>query len=228
MATVSKTIFGNISGGVADVVFRRVHGRVFVVSRPATYTLPTDATSIKCRNNFSCTCKLASVINSIELLHCFWEPVVRKHVTVFHTIVKSVYITVNAGSFTSHTMLAPGADWNFVCTSFSCTASQIEVFAESPVLSPDSFAIGETSLMLIAVPVFTSPVIQTPDPLILDALVSEPQALTAGSPLRFLLPPTSLFMQQYHQYRIHKVLMVLVALDEAGKPIRLSDTITRE
>jgi hypothetical protein len=228
MAVLSKTILGNISGSIAGLTFHRAYGKVFIVNKPASYTTPVDPDSVCRRNVFGFTCKLASVINSMSILHGFWQTAVPKHSTVFHTIVKSIYKTVEAGTVTSQTILAPRADWNFSCKSFSCTASQIELKTDCPRISINTGGTGETSVLLIAVPVFTSPHEQSFDAFRFDALVSEPQAITADRPLNFVLPLSALLSQRYEQYRVRKVLLILVTLDDAGKPLRHSNTILKE
>lgn len=147
---------------------------------------------------------------------------------MFHTIVKSIFKTVKVGTVTSQTMLAPGADWNFNCMSFYCTDSQIELKTDCPSRSKNTRGLGETSLQLIAVVVFTSPHEQSIDAFLFDALVSEPQAITADQPLRFILPLSPLLSQRYEQYRVRKMLLILVTLDDAGKPLRHSNTILKE
>ena len=228
MAVLSRTILGNISGSIADLTFRRANGKVFIVSKPASYTTPVDPVSVCRRYVFGFTCKLASAINSMSILHGFWQKAVPKHSTVFHTIVKSIFNTVEAGTVTSQTILAPGADWNFNCMSFSCTASQIELKTDCPRISKNTSGAGETSVLLIAVPVFTSPHNQSFDAFLFDALVSDTQAITAGQTLHFILPFSSLLSQRFEQYRIHKVLLILVTLDDAGKPLCHSNTIMKE
>jgi len=228
MATLSKNILGNISGSIADLTFRRAHGKTFIVNKPSSYSTPVDPDSVRRRNDFGFTCKLASAINSLNILHGFWQKAVPKHSTVFHTIVKSIFKTVDAGTVTSQSMLAPGADWNFNCMSFSCTASQIELKTDCPRISKNTRSKGETTLMLIAVPVFTSPHEQSLDACLFDALVSEPQAITAGQTLNFILPFSSLLSQRYEQYRIRKVLLMLVTVDDDGNPLRHSNTILKE
>jgi hypothetical protein len=49
MATLTNSIFGKISGSLGDVIFRHIRGKVFIVNRPAAYTVPQDAASIKTR-----------------------------------------------------------------------------------------------------------------------------------------------------------------------------------
>jgi hypothetical protein len=228
MAILSRAILGNISGSIAGLTFRRAYGKVLIVNKRSSYTTPVDPDSVCRRNVFGFTCKLASVINSQNILHGFWQAAVPKHLTVFHTIVKSIFKTMEAGTVTSQTKLAPGAGWNFSCMSFSCTASQIELTTDCPRTSIKTGVTGESSLLLIAVPVFTSPLEQSSDAFLFDALVSEPQAITADQPLNFVVPLSELLSQWYEQYRIRKTLLIVVTLDDAGKPLRHSNTILKE
>jgi len=52
MATLSKNILGNISGSIADLTFRRAHGKTFIVNKPSSYSTPVDPDSVRRRNDF--------------------------------------------------------------------------------------------------------------------------------------------------------------------------------
>ena len=171
MATISGTILGNIRGSIGGLTFRCAHGKIFIVNKRASYSTPVDPDSVCRRYVFGFSCKLASAINSMNILHDFWQSAVPKHSTVFHTVVKSIFKTVEAGTVTSQTMLAPGADWDLNCLSFSCTDSQIELETECPGIPINTRGTGENSLQLVAVPVFTSPHTQSSEAFLFDALV---------------------------------------------------------
>jgi hypothetical protein len=213
MALLSNNILGHVSGSIAGLTFRRMNGKIFVASKRASYTTPTDTDSIQRRQNFGMACKLASRINSIDLLHRIWKSAAANHSTVFHTIVQSIYKTMESGMVTSHTMLAPGAEWNLCCLSSSWSDSQIDILVEVPAVPSKTDEPVAAAFTLIAVPIFTSPLEQTTDALLLDALVSEPLVITGSQPVNFILPLSPLLSQRYGHYRIHKGLFVLVALD---------------
>jgi hypothetical protein len=225
MAILTKTVLGKISGSISNITFRQMHGKIFIINKPASYSLPIDDASVQRRNAFGFACKLASVIKSISQVQLFWENAAPKNSSAFHTIVKSNIKNVTADSVTENTIITPtiGFDARVVSQSFTSKSVQITVAPIGITSGIDPTL--ETQLQLVAVLSLTHPTGQTAKPFQLTSLVSAVQPLVLDASLQFSLSLNNIQSEQFVQYNIHQALLALVTLKGNNTPVQYSATV---
>jgi hypothetical protein len=225
MAILTRAILGNISGSIADLSFRRVHGKTFIVAKPASYTTPVDPDSVCRRIVFSFACKLASVINALTQLKPFWQNAAARNSTAFHTIMKSNFRNVTADSVTENTILTPitGFNLRLISQSFTSTTVQITIAPIGTAIDIDPAL--ETQLRLVAVLSLCNPIDPKAEPFLLASLVSEVQPLALDTALNFSLSFDNTQTQRFTQYNIHQALLALVTIKDDSTPVQYSATV---
>jgi hypothetical protein len=225
MATLSKTILGKISGSIGNITFRQTHGKIFIISKPASYTIPNDAASVQRRNTFGFACKLASVINTISPMQPFWQNAAPKNSTAFHTIMKSNFKKITADSVTENTILTPTIGFNLRLVSQSFTSTALQITAAPIGTTTGIDPALETHLQLVAVMSLSNPTGPTVKPFQLSSLVSAVQPLVLDAALNFSLSLNDIQSQQFVQYNIHQALIALVTLKDNNIPVQCSATV---
>ena len=72
MAELNKHLFGKLKGKFGNAVFRQRNGKNYISQRPSSYTPPNDENFFNRTNKFRIASKIASIINSNEILKAIW------------------------------------------------------------------------------------------------------------------------------------------------------------
>lgn len=94
MATIKNFLLQGISGRVGDIVYRTRNGKTYASSRPH-YTKSDDPATLRRREKFALTVKLAKCINSIPELKYFWNKVKNSKMSTHNMITKCNYDCVS-------------------------------------------------------------------------------------------------------------------------------------
>lgn len=73
MATLNRNILGDFSGKIGDIVFRQVHNKILLCSKPARYNTSNSENAIYTRNRFINLSVFASFLNKIEVVKNCWK-----------------------------------------------------------------------------------------------------------------------------------------------------------
>jgi hypothetical protein len=225
MAKITKTMLGKISGSIGNLTVRQTHGKAFIINKPASYTIPNDAVSIRCRNAFGFACKLASVINAISQVQPFWQNAAPKNSTAFHTIMKINYRNVTVDSVTENTTLTPSIGFNLCLDSQLFTPATLQITTKPIGTTIGIDTVLETQLQLIAVISMSNPAGPAVKPNHLSSLVSAIQPLVLDVPLKFSLSLDNIQSQQFVHYNTHQALLALVTLKDNNTPVQYSATV---
>ncbi len=115
MAEIKRTILGDVSGKIGDIVFRKMNGKKFVSVRPKKYK-PTKSTKLKnARSNFATVVNFAKVTNSVPELKTVWEQFKSKASNSYHKIITANSGLVKTGVLTAFNKITPdGLELNLI------------------------------------------------------------------------------------------------------------------
>jgi hypothetical protein len=224
MATLSKAVLGRVSGSLGDITFRQRHGRNFLATRPASYSLPTDTDSILRRGRFIYSCKLSAGIISLPRLKTLWKCQAVDGKSEYNAVMSANYRFVTQDSITPQTLLSPGIG-------FRVTASLSEVDTEGihVVLDPISSTAGidtdvEKSLQLVSIISLSGALDDTVGEFAIIPLASQEQPVGLDGTLTFSLAFSSQESQLFQKYRMNKAMFALITIDADGTPVHYSST----
>ncbi len=91
MALFLDSVFGEISGSVGSLTFRRLHGKVFVCKRPDSFIPGRDPESVARRGRFGIAGKLARAIYSVRELAEVWRKAAPEGMQAYNYITKIMF-----------------------------------------------------------------------------------------------------------------------------------------
>ncbi len=131
MARINKSVVGNLSGSLGDVVFHQRYGKAFVRRRPESFLPGTDKQSVERRNRFAFSVKLAKAIYSVPELRTLWQKAAPKSKSPFNFVVGSNTKLVNADFVTNLASITPASGFNVACKNVTTSSTSIVVEIES-------------------------------------------------------------------------------------------------
>jgi hypothetical protein len=108
MAGISKSVIGQISGQLDNLVFRTLNGKRFVSVRPKKYKVSSSASAVVGRENFASAVHLAKSIISEPGLKEIWSLSAIDGSTPYHRAIKLNMKPAGGGSLTIRNKITPG------------------------------------------------------------------------------------------------------------------------
>ena len=107
MAEIKKSVLGDITGKIDNLVFRRMNGKKFVSVRPDKYK-PTKSIKLKkARSKFGTVVKFAVTTNSVPELKEAWKLSREKGSNSYHKIIKANSRLFNTETLTPYNKITP-------------------------------------------------------------------------------------------------------------------------
>ncbi|MFZ1081872.1 MAG: hypothetical protein WAO19_08100 [Candidatus Kryptoniota bacterium] len=238
MARISKSVVGNLSGTLGDIVFHQRNGKVFVRRRPPSFVPGNDPESVDRRLRFGFSVRLAKAICSIPELKAIWRKATPHGKSTFNFIVGTNTKLVNAGSVTDFTTIVPPWKKPSIAPGFilNCTAVSISFEAVTVELAPLRKSAGinikkEPNAKLVYVLCLRNPVNKSyPDVCFISgasdskpiALVEDPAS--GNSLLTFSIAISGQDASSVRNYANWNLLLALLTLDTANNPVKYSNT----
>ncbi len=236
MARISKSVVGNLSGSLGDIVFHQRNGKVFARRRPPSFVPGNDPESVDRRLRFGFSVRLAKAIYSIPEVKTIWQKATPKGKSTFNFIVGTNTKLVNAGSVTDCTAIVPPWKKPSTVAGFilNCTAVSVSSEAVTVELAPLGKSAGinikkEPNAKLAYVLCLTNPT--QPSPIRGGTRVgfvsgsSRPAQLVLDSVLTFNIVLTGQDAASIGRYADRKLLLVLLTFDASGNPVNYSSTL---
>jgi hypothetical protein len=107
MAELNKHLFGKLKGKFGNAVFRQRNGKNYISQRPSSYTPPNDENFFNRTNKFRIASKIASVINSNEILKAIWINNIPKNSNLYNYLISKNYPAIDNNSINGLIQIAP-------------------------------------------------------------------------------------------------------------------------
>jgi hypothetical protein len=107
MAVVSKSVIGDISGRISNLVIKNRNGKRVAYAWPKKYKASKSPLAKEGRNNFAVTVKFAKAVNSSSALKKIWTSSKAEGTNSFQKIIKNNAKQVNNGSLTTLNRITP-------------------------------------------------------------------------------------------------------------------------
>ena len=225
MGLLKRQVFGEASGKVGHVVFKKRGDITYISGEFRGYTLPQDERSVRIRNRFSGVSKLAVAINSVSLLKQIWAIEFPKCYTTCHQIFRQNFPRFTSGLLSGTPCLTPNS--GFSLNNPKVEFSNNELIIHSGPLSPDSGINTSLEKYIIPASVF---LINTPNnpksPITLKNRIGDKILLDPNNPLRLMINLNAGTPVVPDLTRLLKSWTVLITLDEKNNPVDYSELIT--
>jgi hypothetical protein len=106
MARLSKSVLGEISGKMGNLVIRKMNGQEFVSQRPAKYKKTKK--KIPGRQKMQSAVQFSRTVNSSEKLKIIWGKSKIKATNSYHKLIKHSLENADTGSLTIKNKITPG------------------------------------------------------------------------------------------------------------------------
>jgi hypothetical protein len=130
MAELKSSVIGELSGTVANIIFRNRNGKTVAYSRSGNHKSSRSLKAKKAQSNFAVTVKLAKSVNSVPALKEIWTASKLPGVNSFQKLIKNNSRRVSQGSLTVSNIITPpgqflklnsaSVDNNILYLSFEC------------------------------------------------------------------------------------------------------------
>jgi hypothetical protein len=224
MGRINKTILGRLSGAVGDVLFRQMHGKNYVGTKPDSFIPGSDKNSVDRRKKFGLTVKFSGSVNHITQLKNFWARVAPKSGSPFNFIVKTNYAHILPDDVTGTAALVPNVGFSISATSVSITKNQVQVTLNPIGNNSGIDTIVEKHIQLACVLYFKNPSDDSFSLYYFLPLISAKQALSLVNPLSFSIVLSDQQTQEFDRYQVHSGFFALVTLDDNDNLYHYSNT----
>jgi hypothetical protein len=227
MAQLTKSVLGRVSGKLGDITFRQRNGKNIIGLSPGSYTPPDDQASIDRRVRFTFSSKLAKAILAVPELSVLWKPFTPQGMSEFNFIIQKNILLINPGAVSDITMIAPTTGFGINCTSSTISAEAIAAELAAIGAAAGIVPADEPNVKLAFVLSLTKPVNLTfPEFSFISGTTAAAQTVL-DTPLSFTLPLVGEDSMLVESYEEKKILLALITLDAAGKPVRYSGTVVK-
>ncbi len=228
MTKVIDQYLGVLRGAMGPQVFKNKSGKSYAAKLPHLPLVPPSADTLKRRNRFKLTLKMAKRMHDIPQLKFFWKNYVIEDesgkLSASNKMVKSIYPRMTYSGPLDTIRIVPDKGFEVATTSITLTNSLFTV-----VLQP----IGVTSILnpavdvnvcLVCVAHLSGP--ENPDDRanVFFSLVSESSTLSLTNPMTIEMEVDDYNKQIYDDYTNHKVFFALVTTDANDVPANFSNT----
>jgi hypothetical protein len=223
MADLRKSVLGEVSGALGDLVFRQTKDANVIATRPASFMPGTDQASIDRRAKFRFSTKLASAANKIPELYEIWY-MHDSDESPFRNLFKANYPYVNPSGVPGSFKMTP--EEGFGTNTTLLTVSPIEIHAELDPL-PGNMGLDtnvEVGLKLVSLLCLTIPADPAAPAYTFIRSVSEEMPLQEGAAILFTVPLMNQETELYNLYADCDAYFVLVTVDADGNVIHYSNT----
>jgi hypothetical protein len=110
MAELNKHLFGKLKGKFGNAVFRQRNGKNYISQRPSSYTPPNDENFFNRTNKFRIASKIASIINSNEILKAIWINNIPKSSNLYNYLISKNYQAIENNSINGLLQISPDSN----------------------------------------------------------------------------------------------------------------------
>jgi hypothetical protein len=119
MAVLTKSIIGNLSGKLGNIVIKKRNGKAIAYVHVPEYRASKSAAAVEGRNNFAVTVKLAKSVNSVLVLKEIWNVSKEEGSNAYQKLIKSNVKLARQGSLTTLNKITPvGLKLKLISASF--------------------------------------------------------------------------------------------------------------
>ena len=224
MAQLFDQVLGLPSGLIGTLVFRRRKGANFISRQPAHRSSLPGAAEIAFRSKFALAGKVASKINSIEVVKDLW-PKSAGRASKFNDIFHANYETINTAQNLGSVKVVPGTGFPTANPVLTAGVSGIQLATDALGVNIEIDTSIEKFIVAAGVVVLQTPSVEGIKPLEILAFKTVQHNLDLINPVDCAVEFTGEPLSDYQNYTDRKAFACLITLDDAGKPIRYSSTI---
>ena len=228
MARLVGGPFGGISGKIGEVVYRNRNGNTIVCARPRERMSPLTEHEIALQAKFALAGRVSGAINSIEILKQIWKPTYKNGLSSYNVIFKNNYKIVNIKNISGPVHIAPMFGFNI--KEPIITPGEADIVIECKPMDIDSGfdTKVEKFVMAAGVIILEKPLterIPSYDVLAFKTLKQTFKPMEAMRTSTDISGGPQITLQSYG---LKKAYAVLVTTDEAGNPVKYSDTFSSQ
>jgi hypothetical protein len=223
MAQLFDQVLGLPSGLIGTLVFKRRKGANFISTQPAKRSSLPGAAEIAFRSKFALTGKVASKINSIQVVKDLW-PRSAGRASKFNDIFHANYETINTAQNLGSVKVVPGAGFPTVNPVLTAGVSGIQLATDALGVNLGIDTSVEKYIVAAGIIVLQTPSVEGINPLEIIAFKTSQHNLDLINPVDCAVEFTAETLATYQNYTDRKAFACLITLDDSNKPIRYSGT----
>ena len=225
MAQLKKHILGEVTGGLGDVVFKKIKGENYIASRPTDYTMDMKSEAVQRRARFRIAMKLAQSMNKSLRFKAIWKSKAPEGLSAFNFMMQRNYPYVQAETIANGIKLTPDVGFGVGVTAVNLTSTGLTVDISAIGTNAGIITASEPNIGMTAVLFLSNPA----DPLnpAYDYLTLQSGNLSTNlnTALSFEVVLSSQETQLFNLYQDQKVFFVLTTLDASGAVVHYSSTV---
>lgn len=223
MAQLKRRQFGEIIGGLGDMVYRSVQGTSVVSRRPIMYTKPTTAAYNFKISRFRTAVLFGIAAAKLKDLKEIWRrlyPIKRP----YNLIISCNHSAAQPGDIKEYAVISPPAGFGVRLNTTEFDGSLLKVDLH-PLTNDSGIDVSkEKSVKLEMVGVFSDPLISDVKPVYMFPIISEAAEFNLTDPLSFRFLMSTANVDMAKRYGRKKIFCSLVTLGEDARPLRASAT----
>jgi hypothetical protein len=224
MGQLFNQVLGIPSGKVGTLIFRRRKGANFIAVPPATRTKAPNADEIALRAKFGLAVKIASKINSVEVLKACW-PSNSGRGSKCNEIMKANYDLINSAENLGTVAVAPLFGFNTVNAVLTAEAAGIHLVTDALGIGLDIDTGIEKYIVAAGIVVLQNPTLEHLPAIQVLPFKSLQHNLELINPVDMTVDFSGGSLTMFQGYADKKVFACLVTLDDDGKSIKFSSTV---
>ena len=206
------------------MVFRRRKGINIIAKQPTPRSSSPKASELAFRAKFALTGKIASGINSIQLLKDVW-PSSTGRMSKFNEIFKANYDLINSAENLGSISVVPIFGFNVANAVLTAGVSGIHLVTDALGVNIGIDTSVEKYIVTGGIVVLQTPMLANIPAMKVIAFKSIQHNLDLINEVDFTAAFTGDVLKIYESYTDRKVFACLVTLDDTGKAIRYSSTV---
>jgi hypothetical protein len=224
MAQLFDKILGTPSGLLGDVVFRRKKGGNIIAKQPTPRASALKDSEKALRAKFGLAGKIASKINSIQVLKDVWPKSTGKG-SKCNEILKANYIQIGSAENIASAAIVPLFGFDIANAVLTAGVSGIHLVADALGVGTGIDTSIEKFIVTAGVVVLQTPTSADKPATEVIAFKSVQHNLDLINEVDHSVDFTGGTLDMFSSYTVKKVFACLITLDDAGTPIRYSTTV---
>lgn len=229
MARIINELTGRARGKVGNLIYKITNNKTSLSALPTSYRVSNTPEAIERRKRFRMTVKFANAVGKISPLKYFWKNIVLDSADVnksaFNKIVKASYTYVTGSAPDSDINIVPGFGFTAVSTDITLTNSLITLKIATIGTEEKIDLLTETKVQAACLLFLKDPTDTRRTAYTYIECLSGSSALSLTNPITFTFPLEGAERNLYDAYAVQKAYFSVITLNDAGVPIKYSDTI---
>ena len=224
MAELFNQVLGFPSGKLGTLVFRRRKGGNIIALEPTPRSSPLQNKEVSLRSKFALAGKIASKINSLQVVKDVWPPNTGKG-SKCNQILKVNYDLINSAENLGSVTVGPLFGFNTINPVLTAGAAGVHLVTDALGVNIGVDTSIEKYIVCAGIIVLQTPTLENLPPTQVMAFKSIQHNLDLINPVDQTVDFNGDELSLYQSYTDKKIFACLITLDDSGKAIRYSSTV---